>query len=156
MEYRLREYLTVQLSKQPIDPLDISCRTTFCRIQTSGRTNDSESAFHKAAQDASKELLGWANLWYAEVEGQAENGEWDGSVTIAETHVNEKAARDRDRRIGVCCRVARRRPDRRGESLRAAADAAEEQKRHAACKELLAGKEAAEEIDRAAEAKDPA
>jgi hypothetical protein len=80
MEYRLREYVTAQLSKHPIDHLDIDCRKTFCRLQASGRTNESQAAFQKAAEDASKES--WANLWYAEVAGQAENGVWDGSVVL--------------------------------------------------------------------------
>ena len=80
MEYRLREYLTAHLSKHPIDHLDIDCRKTFCRLQASGRTSESQAAFQKAAEDASKEW--WANLWYAEVAGQAENGAWDGSVVL--------------------------------------------------------------------------
>lgn len=62
MEYRLREYMTAQLSKHPIDHLDIDCRKTFCRLQASGRTNESEAAFRNAAEDASKQS--WANLWY--------------------------------------------------------------------------------------------
>lgn len=80
MEYRLREYMTAQLSKHPIDHLDIDCRKTFCRLQASGRTNESQAAFQKAAEAASKES--WANLWYAGVAGQAENGVWDGSVVL--------------------------------------------------------------------------
>ena len=80
MEYRLREYMTAQLSKHPIDHLDIDCRKTFCRLQASGRTSESQAAFQKAAEQASKES--WANLWYAEVAGEAENGVWDGSVVM--------------------------------------------------------------------------
>ena len=80
MEYRLREHMTAQLSKQPIDHLDIDCRKTFCRLQASGRTSESQAAFQKAAEDASKQS--WANLWYAEVAGQGENGVWDGSVVL--------------------------------------------------------------------------
>jgi hypothetical protein len=80
MEYRLREYMTAQLLKHPIDHLDIDCRKTFCRLQASGHTNESQAAFEKAAEDASKES--WANLWYAEVAGHAENGVWDGSVVL--------------------------------------------------------------------------
>lgn len=80
MEYHLREYMTAHLSKHPVDHLDIDCRKTFCRLQASGRTKESQTAFQKTAENASKES--WANLWYAEVTGHAENGAWDGSVVL--------------------------------------------------------------------------
>jgi hypothetical protein len=80
IEYRLREHMTAQLSKHPVDHLDIDCRKTFCRLQASGRTSESQAAFQKAAEDASKQS--WANLWYAEAAGQGENGVWDGSVVL--------------------------------------------------------------------------
>lgn len=80
MEYRLREYMTARLSKHAIDHLDIDCRKTFCRLQASGRTSESQAAFQNAAENASQES--WANLWYAEVAGQGENGVWDGSVVL--------------------------------------------------------------------------
>jgi uncharacterized lipoprotein YmbA len=80
MEYRLREYMTARLSKHSIDHLDIDCRQTFCRLQASGRTSESQAAFREAAEDASKES--WASLWYAEAAGHAENGVWDGSIVL--------------------------------------------------------------------------
>lgn len=80
MEYQLRQYVTAQLAKHPVDHLDIDCRTTFCRLQASGRTDESETAFRKAAEDASKEP--WANLWYAEVSGEGQEGVWDLSVVL--------------------------------------------------------------------------
>lgn len=80
MEYRLRQHMTARLAKQPVDHLDISCRTTFCRIQASGRTRDSEQAFQKAAEEAAAQP--WANLWLAERAGEAEGENWDASIAL--------------------------------------------------------------------------
>jgi len=60
MEQLLRQYLTAQVGKQPIDRLDIDCRTTFCRIEANGRTSAASIALRTAVQAAAAEP--WANL----------------------------------------------------------------------------------------------
>jgi hypothetical protein len=80
MEYRLREFMTAQLSKHPADHLDIDCRTTFCRVQASGRTSESEAAFKKASAEAAEQS--WANLWLAEEAGTREGQNWDADIKL--------------------------------------------------------------------------
>jgi hypothetical protein len=74
MEQLLRGYLTTQLSKHPAERIDIDCRTTYCRIAGSGRTNDAYLAFQKFAQAAADEP--WANLRNGEGGGSGDGVTW--------------------------------------------------------------------------------
>jgi hypothetical protein len=74
MEQLLREYLTTQMAKQPVERIDIDCRTTYCRITGSGRTNDAYLAFQKFAQAAADEP--WANLRNGEGGGGGDGVTW--------------------------------------------------------------------------------
>lgn len=59
MEQLLRMHLAAQLSKHPVE-LDISCRTTLCRIKAKGQSNDALLAFQRAMMGV--ELEPWANM----------------------------------------------------------------------------------------------
>jgi len=74
MEQLLRQYLTTQLVKHPAERIDIDCRTTYCRITGTGRTNDSSLAFQKFAQAAADEP--WANLRNGEGGGSGYGDSW--------------------------------------------------------------------------------
>ena len=80
MEYRLREFMAAQLSKHPVDHLDIDCRTTFCRLQADGHTSESEAAFKKASEEAAAQP--WANLWFAEQAGTGNGQNWDAQIKL--------------------------------------------------------------------------
>lgn len=59
MEQLLRMHLAAQLSKHPVE-IDISCRTTVCRIKAKGQSNDALLAFQRAMMAV--ELEPWANM----------------------------------------------------------------------------------------------
>ena len=74
MEQLLREHLTKQMAKQPVERIDVDCRTTFCTIDARGRTNDAYRAFQNVAQTVADEP--WANLRNGEGGGSSYGGEW--------------------------------------------------------------------------------
>ena len=80
MEYRLREFMAAQLSKHPVDHLDIGCRTTFCGLQADGHTIESEAAFKKSSEEAAAQP--WANLWLAEQAGTRNGENWDAQIKL--------------------------------------------------------------------------
>jgi hypothetical protein len=74
MEQLIRQYLTTQV-KQPVEQIDIDCRTSYCRINAKGRTNDAAMAFQKAAQAVADEP--WANLRNGEGGGSGYGDSWE-------------------------------------------------------------------------------
>ena len=75
MEQLLREHLTKQMVKQPVERIDIDCRTTFCKIDAKGRTNDAYLAFQREAQAVADEP--WANLRNGEGGGSSYGEIWE-------------------------------------------------------------------------------
>lgn len=60
MEQLLREHLMTQMATYPMDRIEVTCKTTFCRIEASGRTKQGYSAFGKAVTAAGQEP--WSDL----------------------------------------------------------------------------------------------
>jgi hypothetical protein len=74
MEQLLRQHLTKEMAKHPVERIDIDCRTTFCKIEAKGRTNDAYLAFQKVAQTVADEP--WANLRNGEGGGSSYGESW--------------------------------------------------------------------------------
>jgi len=60
MEQLLRMHLAAQLTRHPVEQLDIDCRTTLCMVNAKGRSNDSLLALQRAMKTVDSEP--WANL----------------------------------------------------------------------------------------------
>jgi hypothetical protein len=60
MEQLLRQYLVEHTAKHPPDKLEITCRTTFCELKATGRTEAFALEFQKASQEVGSEP--WGNL----------------------------------------------------------------------------------------------
>jgi hypothetical protein len=65
----------MQMVKQPVERIDIDCRTTFCKIDAKGRTSDAYLAFQKVAQAVAGEP--WANLRNGEGGGSSYGESWE-------------------------------------------------------------------------------
>jgi hypothetical protein len=59
-EQLLRQYLTEHTAKYPADRLEITCKTSFCKLVATGRTQEFAVAFQKAAQEVASEP--WSHL----------------------------------------------------------------------------------------------
>lgn len=81
MEQLLRQHITGQLAQYSFNNLDISCRTTYCKVSASGRARESLGALDKATTDAAAQP--WAeNLWLAGRAGSVDGESWDQSFTL--------------------------------------------------------------------------
>jgi hypothetical protein len=60
MEQLLRQYIVEHTAQHPADKLEITCRTSFCEITATGRTEEFALAFQKAAQEVAMEP--WSGL----------------------------------------------------------------------------------------------
>jgi hypothetical protein len=54
-EQLLRQYIVAHTAKHPADKLEITCRTSFCEIKATGRTEEFIADFQKAAQEVASE-----------------------------------------------------------------------------------------------------
>ncbi len=60
MEQLLRMHFAAQLTRHPVEQLDIDCRTTICMVKAKGRSNDSLLDFQRAMNTVESEP--WSNL----------------------------------------------------------------------------------------------
>lgn len=81
-EQLLRQYLVEQTAKHPIKQIAITCKTSYCEIQATGRTMDAYRAFEKAAKEAASEP--WSDLRTAEGGGMTfgEDAYWQQTYTV--------------------------------------------------------------------------
>lgn len=66
-EQLLRQYLMEHTAKHPADRLEITCKTSFCELIATGRTEEFALAFQKAAQEVASEP--WSDLRNGEAGG---------------------------------------------------------------------------------------
>jgi hypothetical protein len=81
MEQLLRMHLAAQLTRHPVEQLDIDCRTTLCMVNAKGRSNDSLLALRRAMKTVDSEP--WANLrnGVGATSGYAD-GSWTAEYTL--------------------------------------------------------------------------
>jgi hypothetical protein len=79
-EQLLREYFASKLTKHSVNKIEVTCRTTFCRVKAGGLTFEAYSAFHEAAQEIAAQP--WDELENAGGEGSAERDIWSQEFTF--------------------------------------------------------------------------
>jgi len=79
MEQLLRTYLAAQLKQHPVE-LDISCRTTFCRVKAKGIANVALLDFQRAMNGMESEP--WANLRGGEAASSGYGDSWTADYTM--------------------------------------------------------------------------
>jgi hypothetical protein len=80
MEQLLRMHLTAQLTKHPVEQLDVTCRTTLCMIKAKGRSDDSLLALQRAMSTVESEP--WANLRNGEGGTSGYADHWTAEYTL--------------------------------------------------------------------------
>jgi hypothetical protein len=80
MEQLLRMYFTKELSRHPVEQLEIICRTTFCQIKAKGTAQDALLALQKATNGVESEP--WANLRSGESGSSGYGDHWTADFTL--------------------------------------------------------------------------
>ena len=80
MEQLLRMHFATQLTKHPVEQLEIICRTSFCKIKAMGKSNDALLALQKAM--AAVESEPWANLRGGESGTSGYGDSWKADFTL--------------------------------------------------------------------------
>ena len=80
MEQLLRQHMTTELAKHPVERLDIACKTTFCELKASGRTAESQDAFQRLAQEIAAEP--WADMEAAGGGSSGDGIRWEATQTL--------------------------------------------------------------------------
>jgi hypothetical protein len=80
MEQLLRMYFTKELTRHPVERLEIICRTTFCQIKAEGMAQDGVLAVQKATNGLQSEP--WANLRSGEGGSSGYGDRWTAEFTL--------------------------------------------------------------------------
>jgi hypothetical protein len=80
MEQLLRMHFATQLTKHPVEQLEIVCRTSFCQIKAQGKSNDALIALQKATDAVEREP--WADLGSGQGGSSGYGDHWTADFTL--------------------------------------------------------------------------